>query len=105
MLKLVDWLEFMACADRFGNFRQKYSGALIFSSAGTLNRWKSKFWLAVHLACIVVRVKGLQCGKSRRLLLLFIINIIIKAGGLIILLLSPELSSSITKNRANIDNK
>ena len=38
---IVNWLEFMACVDGLGNCRQKDSGALIFSSAGTLNRWNS----------------------------------------------------------------
>ena len=37
---MVDSLT-QASVDRLGNFRQKDSGALIFSSAGTLNRWMS----------------------------------------------------------------
>ena len=60
MLKLVDWLEFMACADRFGNFRQKDSGALIFSSAGTLNRWTR-----IQMACSPVRVINVKVDSLR----------------------------------------
>ncbi len=62
MLKLVDWLEFMACADRFGNFRQKDSGALIFSSAGTLNRWTR-----IQMACSPVRLNVLNVVGNLRL--------------------------------------
>ena len=40
-----------ACVDRLGNYRQKDSDALIFSSAGTLNRWNS--------------IDGLKSGMSK----------------------------------------
>ena len=44
------------------NFRQKYSGALFFSSAGTLNRRKS-----IQMACSPVRVmsRSIHSGLCR----------------------------------------
>ncbi len=57
---IVNWLEFMACVDGLGNFRQKDSGALIFSSAGTLNRWTR-----IQMACSPVRVINVKVDSLR----------------------------------------